>query len=100
MYKLVHECLEEMGKGRESPLDYLSFYCLVKRETKIGSQETAGENPDENASGGKMWKARRAPIYIHSKHMVVDDEWMIMGSANINERSLSGTRDTEVAFGA
>jgi len=101
MYRMVHKCLEDMGKlSHESPQDYLTFYCLVSRETKDGSQETPGENPDETASGGLMWKHRRAPIYIHSKHMVVDDEYMIMGSANINERSLSGTRDTEIAFGA
>lgn len=32
--------------------------------------------------------------------MVVDDAYIIVGSANINERSLQGTRDTEIAVGA
>lgn len=32
--------------------------------------------------------------------MIVDDEYVIMGSANINQRSLEGTRDTEIAMGA
>ena len=32
--------------------------------------------------------------------MIVDDVYMIMGSANINERSLNVRRDTEIAFGA
>ena len=31
--------------------------------------------------------------------MIVDDAYIIVGSANINERSLSGTRDTEMAVG-
>ena len=32
--------------------------------------------------------------------MIVDDEYLIVGSANINQRSLEGTRDTEIAMGA
>lgn len=39
-------------------------------------------------------------IYVHSKGMIVDDEFVLMGSANINQRSLEGTRDTEIAMGA
>jgi len=38
-------------------------------------------------------------IYVHSKMMIVDDAYIIVGSANINERSMSGTRDTEMAVG-
>ena len=32
--------------------------------------------------------------------MIVDDEYIIIGSANINQRSQDGTRDTELAVGA
>eukprot|EP01057_Protomagalhaensia_wolfi_P002222 Protomagalhaensia_wolfi_Nauph_80__2221@NODE_2440_length_1091_cov_36_220532_g1912_i0_p1_GENE_NODE_2440_length_1091_cov_36_220532_g1912_i0NODE_2440_length_1091_cov_36_220532_g1912_i0_p1_ORF_typecomplete_len157_score15_48PLD_C/PF12357_8/2_1e13PLDc_2/PF13091_6/1_6e07PLDc/PF00614_22/5_5e05PLDc/PF00614_22/7_4e03_NODE_2440_length_1091_cov_36_220532_g1912_i0196666 len=32
--------------------------------------------------------------------MIVDDEYIVIGSANINDRSMSGCRDTEIAFGA
>jgi phospholipase D1/2 len=39
-------------------------------------------------------------IYIHSKGMIVDDEFVIIGSANINQRSMDGSRDTEIAMGA
>ncbi|CAJ1392789.1 unnamed protein product [Effrenium voratum] len=35
-------------------------------------------------------------IYVHSKAMIVDDEAAIVGSANINDRSLLGMRDSEV----
>lgn len=45
-------------------------------------------------------KNRRFMIYVHSKGMIVDDEYVILGSANINQRSLEGTRDTEIAIGA
>lgn len=32
--------------------------------------------------------------------IIVDDEYMIIGSANINQRSMDGARDTEIAMGA
>ena len=35
-------------------------------------------------------------IYIHSKAMIVDDEVALVGSSNINDRSLLGMRDSEV----
>ena len=36
-------------------------------------------------------------IYIHSKLLIIDDQKVLMGSANINERSMDGTRDSEFA---
>ena len=36
-------------------------------------------------------------IYIHSKLMIVDDRTVILGSANINDRSMLGKRDSEYA---
>lgn len=36
-------------------------------------------------------------LYIHAKCMIVDDRAAIIGSANINERSMLGSRDSEVA---
>ncbi|KAJ8010791.1 hypothetical protein DPEC_G00078810 [Dallia pectoralis] len=36
-------------------------------------------------------------IYVHSKMLIVDDNTVIIGSANINDRSMLGKRDSEVA---
>ncbi|XP_057313653.1 phospholipase D1-like [Hydractinia symbiolongicarpus] len=36
-------------------------------------------------------------VYVHSKLMIVDDNVVIMGSANINDRSMLGSRDSELA---
>ena len=36
-------------------------------------------------------------IYIHSKIMIVDDKKVLIGSANINDRSMLGDRDSELA---
>ncbi|RIA93447.1 hypothetical protein C1645_735559 [Glomus cerebriforme] len=37
-------------------------------------------------------------IYIHSKLMIVDDRFVICGSANLNDRSQLGDRDSEIAI--
>lgn len=46
-----------------------------------------------------MWNGTAATeqIYIHSKMMIVDDDSVIIGSANINDRSMRGSRDSELA---
>lgn len=36
-------------------------------------------------------------VYVHSKLMIVDDETVLIGSANINDRSLIGSHDSEIA---
>lgn len=49
---------------------------------------------------GSFWKGKRVvteQIYIHSKLMIVDDRVAIIGSCNINDRSMSGERDSEIA---
>jgi phospholipase D1/2 len=45
-------------------------------------------------SGGKVVSEM---IYVHSKLTIVDDAVAIIGSANINDRSLNGNGDTEIA---
>ncbi len=44
-----------------------------------------------------MGKLVQEIIYVHSKLMIVDDKYVICGSANINDRSMLGKRDSEVA---
>ena len=41
----------------------------------------------------KAYKSRRFMIYVHSKGMIVDDEYVIIGSANINHGWIKGYRD-------
>lgn len=36
--------------------------------------------------------------YIHSKLLIVDDRTVLIGSANINDRSQTGDRDSEIAM--
>lgn len=77
--------------------DYLMFFCLGARQPDAAAP--AIQNPTASQQR-RAQAARRGPIYVHSKMMIVDDEYIIVGSANINQRSLAGTRDTEIAIGA
>lgn len=49
------------------------------------------------ASGDLPTGAVTEQIYVHTKLMIVDDSVVIVGSANINDRSLLGNRDSEIA---
>ncbi|KAL4972864.1 hypothetical protein BDW66DRAFT_154355 [Aspergillus desertorum] len=36
-------------------------------------------------------------VYVHSKLLIADDKVVLCGSANLNDRSLKGSRDSEIA---
>lgn len=59
---------------------YLSIHCLHKYQVLPSGAVLHGE------------------IYVHSKVMIVDDRTIVIGSANINDRSMAGTRDSETAL--
>ncbi|KAH9460219.1 hypothetical protein Pst134EB_008404 [Puccinia striiformis f. sp. tritici] len=62
-----------------NPNDYINFFSLRGwGKLKTGQLTTEG-------------------VYIHAKAMIVDDRCVIIGSANINERSQRGDRDSELA---
>uniref|UniRef100_A0A8W7P8G3 Phospholipase n=2 Tax=Anopheles coluzzii TaxID=1518534 RepID=A0A8W7P8G3_ANOCL len=63
--------------GIQKPCDYISFHSLRTNSTLNGMPVTE-------------------LIYVHSKLLIADDKVVICGSANINDRSLLGKRDSEV----
>ncbi|XP_062200373.1 phospholipase D gamma 1-like [Phragmites australis] len=100
MYGTIYTALKEVGlDDLYEPQDYLNFFCLGNREiadsTSTSKASHTANNPQEQAR-----KNRRFMVYVHSKGMIVDDEYVIIGSANINQRSMEGIRDTEIAMGA
>ncbi|KAL9245596.1 hypothetical protein vseg_019227 [Gypsophila vaccaria] len=96
MYDIVARELKTMQMD-SNPQDYLNFYCLGNRE-ELPEREMDQSNGSDKVSDA--YKFRRFMIYVHAKGMIVDDEYVLMGSANINQRSLAGTKDTEIAMGA
>ncbi|XP_069144852.1 phospholipase D zeta 1 isoform X2 [Solanum lycopersicum] len=88
---LMHWQYRTISKGNTSILhnlnallgsktcDYISFYGL----------RTYGQLSDV----GPMFTSQ---VYVHSKVMIVDDRIAMIGSSNINDRSLLGSRDSEI----
>ncbi|TVU08096.1 hypothetical protein EJB05_41482 [Eragrostis curvula] len=82
-----------------NPRDYLTFFCLGNREVKMSGEYEPAARPLDGTDYARAQNARRFMIYVHSKMMIVDDEYIIVGSANINQRSMDGGRDSEIAMG-
>ncbi|XP_068639219.1 phospholipase D delta isoform X2 [Aristolochia californica] len=100
MYEIISLELAASGLDNCHPQDYLNFYCLCNREELPKETQSSYEPPQGNDPLSLAQKFRRFMIYVHAKGMIVDDEYVILGSANINQRSLDGSRDTEIAMGA
>ncbi|XP_028799098.1 phospholipase D alpha 1-like [Neltuma alba] len=99
MYTDIAEAIEQV-ESKADPTDYLNFFCLGNREVEKPGEYVPPEKPTPDSNYDRAQKARRFMIYVHSKMMIVDDEYIIVGSANINQRSMDGGRDTEIAIGA
>lgn len=74
-----HSIFGRLRAAGIDPEDYISFYSL-RQWGMMGNDVLVTEQ-----------------LYIHAKTIVVDDRVALIGSANINERSLVGSRDSEVA---
>ncbi|OMO83439.1 C2 calcium-dependent membrane targeting [Corchorus olitorius] len=95
MYDVIAQELKSMQITDSHPQDYLNFYCLGKREDVTKEMlDSNGQSVSDSAKFGRFM------IYVHAKGMIIDDEYVIVGSANINQRSMAGTKDTEIAMGA
>jgi phospholipase D1/2 len=68
---------KELKQEGINPDEYIQFYSLRQHGKMSGSPVTE-------------------IVYIHSKLMIIDDDIVIMGSANINDRSMQGSRDSEI----
>ncbi|GBG86059.1 hypothetical protein CBR_g40960 [Chara braunii] len=97
MYSAVASAIHAQGLADAKPTDYLSFFTLVNREKLPEGFKLTKPSDELNR---KAQENCRFPIYIHSKLMIVDDMYIMVGSANINQRSMDGLRDTEADIGA
>ncbi|KAH9721670.1 phospholipase D gamma 1 [Citrus sinensis] len=96
MYETIYKALVESGlQNKYVPQDYLNFFCLGNREALDGVDSS-------NAKDSTAANTPQVPPFPVKScfHLIFDDEYVIIGSANINQRSLEGTRDTEIAMGA
>jgi phosphatidylserine/phosphatidylglycerophosphate/cardiolipin synthase-like enzyme len=99
----IVEVLE--GKLREPPSDDFRLTVLLPHKANNGQDDTRGmlgRLVTADGGGGRFLAAtinsrtgeRSGPLYVHAKIGIVDDAWLAVGSANLNEHSLFN--DTEV----
>ncbi|XP_062605335.1 phospholipase D1-like [Saccostrea cucullata] len=69
---------ERLSKEVLDPLKYIVF-CGLRNYDELSSKPVS------------------ELVYVHSKLFIADDDTVIIGSANINDRSLLGDRDSEIA---
>ncbi|KAJ3271230.1 hypothetical protein HDV01_006963 [Terramyces sp. JEL0728] len=67
------------------PRQYINFYSLRTRGRIQSCTDALRSHVSEL-------------LYIHTKLMIVDDRSVIIGSANLNDRSQCGSRDSEIAM--
>lgn len=74
-----HSIFGRLRAAGIDPEDYIQFFSL-RQWGKLGNNLLTTEQ-----------------LYIHAKCIIVDDRVALIGSANINERSMLGNRDSECA---
>jgi phosphatidylserine/phosphatidylglycerophosphate/cardiolipin synthase-like enzyme len=92
------------GKLREPPSDDFRLLVLLPSKPKNGQEDTRGQLgvlADADGGDGRFLACTlRQPgpgahqVYVHAKIGIVDDRWLTIGSANLNEHSLFN--DTEM----
>jgi phosphatidylserine/phosphatidylglycerophosphate/cardiolipin synthase-like enzyme len=90
------------------PDDRFRVVLLLPRKPSNGADTTRGQlgRLTDADDGGRRLLATTlsthdgdtsAPVYVHAKLGIVDDEWMTIGSANLNEHSLFNDTEVNVA---
>jgi phosphatidylserine/phosphatidylglycerophosphate/cardiolipin synthase-like enzyme len=93
--EIVEELVE---KVRDPPCDEFRLVVLLPAKPNNGAEDTRGQLAviaDHDADGRFLactvhsrTGARSGPLYVHAKVGIVDDRWLMVGSANLNAHSL------------
>ena len=102
------EILED--KLRDPPSDELRIVVVLPEKPNNGGDDTRGQVGrllEADAGAGRFLAATvrqrtgslTGPLYVHAKVAVVDDRWLTIGSANLNEHSLFNDSEMNVVTG-
>jgi phosphatidylserine/phosphatidylglycerophosphate/cardiolipin synthase-like enzyme len=96
-----------IDKLRHPPHDRFRVVLMLPRRPSNGADTTRGQLGrliDADGEGRRLLTTtliahddqRSGPLYVHAKVGIVDDEWMTVGSANLNEHSLFNDSEINV----
>jgi phosphatidylserine/phosphatidylglycerophosphate/cardiolipin synthase-like enzyme len=88
-----------IGKLKNPPAEDFRIVLVLPRKPSNGADTTRGQLGrliDADDDGRRLLATtltshdgeNETPVYVHAKLGIVDDEWMTIGSANLNEHSL------------
>lgn len=96
LIKRIQRALEANGRDASQWTQYLTVLNMRNYGVTVEYERDPVTNNEEfKREIGRYLVTEQ--IYIHSKLMIVDDAVAIIGSANTNDRSLTGNGDTEIA---
>jgi phosphatidylserine/phosphatidylglycerophosphate/cardiolipin synthase-like enzyme len=97
------------AKLRNPPSDDFRMIALLPSHPNNGADDSRGQvglliDADKEAGGPTRFLACTLfqpgpggnPVYVHSKAAVIDDAWLTVGSANLNEHSLFNDSEVNV----
>lgn len=92
----IKRALQEKKRNPEEWVQYLSLLNMRNHGATVQyARDPKTFDEDFSREIGRFVVTEQ--IYIHSKLLIVDDAVAIVGSANTNDRSLTGNGDTEIA---
>lgn len=96
---LINQIRRALDAKKRNPEDWIQYLTVLNMRnygaTVQYARNPATRNEDFKCEIGRFVVTEQ--IYIHSKLLIVDDAVAIIGSANINDRSLTGNGDSEIA---
>jgi phosphatidylserine/phosphatidylglycerophosphate/cardiolipin synthase-like enzyme len=95
------------AKLRDPPSDDFRLVVLLPSHPNDGAEDTRGQlgvlveadGGDDRFLAATLFARTgdvTGPLYVHAKVAIVDDEWMTVGSANLNEHSLFNDSEMNV----
>lgn len=96
---LINQIRRALDAKKRKPEDWIQYLTVLNMRnygaTVQYARDPVTRNEDFKCEIGRFVVTEQ--IYIHSKLLIVDDAVAIIGSANINDRSLTGNGDSEIA---
>lgn len=96
---LINQIQRVLEAKKRDPKDWSQYLTVLNMRNYGATVQYARDpltrNEDFSCEIGRFVVTEQ--IYIHSKLLIVDDAVAIIGSANINDRSLTGNGDSEIA---
>ncbi|KAI8601031.1 hypothetical protein EDD21DRAFT_305738, partial [Dissophora ornata] len=89
---------DRIKHGNESIVEPKPRVPSVSNEASASGSNPTNKDDESTIEENEVEDFVTELLYIHSKLMIIDDRIIVIGSANLNDRSQVGFRDSEIAI--